>query len=136
MSLGTKMLVMMLVISIGLFFVMPDASEVGQLPMGFFGSTVETEDGEQILVRNDSLAGSVDTELEGSGGSFVGSVMGYVSDFIRVNTVTRTIMSIFFAPYVFMILIEAPIEIQFLIAGVWSVMYIVATVSFIRGKDY
>jgi hypothetical protein len=68
--------------------------------------------------------------------SFFGTVtgaLGFISDFIRVGLYIATLIT--FTPAVLLSTLHAPIGIIVLVGGVWTMMYILALVGFIRGRD-
>lgn len=137
-ALGTKMFVMMAVITIVLWFAMPDemsSADNSHLVTGFYGIRMPNQSfsNETVTFDNQSLtAGLDDSNSTGIGTG----VVGFISDYIRLQTWARTILTVFLAPMVFMAVVKAPAIITALFGVVWVIMYVIAIASFIRGRDF
>jgi hypothetical protein len=139
MALGTKMFVIMACITVVLWFAMPAemSSQENGTVTGFFGADLPDPNSTNGTVTFNGTAFT--TGLDGSNSSdipIISGVINMVSDFIRVESWTRTLLSIFLAPMVFMAVIQAPVIFVAMFGIVWVMMYVIAIASFIRGRDF
>lgn len=144
-ALGLKMVVIMACVNIVCMFAIPNFMG-GNYMLDFLGinttnvsgynnitnSTASATDG-LIIINNTSYSGIQATG--GISGAITGT-LGFISDYVRVTQFVGTIFSILYAPAVLLVGLNAPIGITLLIGGVWTIMYVIAILGFVRGRDF
>lgn len=136
MGLLLKMAVIMMSITAVLWIAMPtETCGSGSNPLTFLavnynGTCSNVSSGS--ITTSSNLSDSVNAN---SSGVVTYGTFGFISDYARVMQAVTFLMQIFYAPAYFMMITQAPIELQLLVTGIWTVMYIIGIISFIRGKD-
>jgi hypothetical protein len=144
MALGTKMVVLMACINIVCLFAIPNFM-AGDYMLDFLGintsqiqgynnatNSTASSSGE-ITIDNTTYSG---IQATGQATNIVTGSLGFISDYIRIAQFVGTLFSILYAPAVLLATLQAPIGITLLIGGVWTIMYVIAILGFIRGRDF
>jgi hypothetical protein len=133
------MFVIMAVITVVLWFAMPTemSSQNNGTVTGFFGANLPNSslsNGTAPFNGTAFISGLDDSNS--SNIPIISGVINTVSDYMKVQSWVRTILSIFLAPMVFMAVIQAPTIFVAMFGIVWVMMYVIAIASFIRGRDF
>jgi hypothetical protein len=138
-ALGTKMFVIMACITVVLWFAMPTemASQENGTVTGFFGARLPNPNltNGTVTFNGTAFTSGLD-DSNATSIPIISGVINTVSDYMKVQSWVRTILSIFLAPMVFMAVIQAPSILVALFGIVWVLMYVIAIAGFMRGRDF
>jgi len=138
MGVGTRLLIMVLAIDLFLFVGTDLSKSFAINTLGKFGMTLDQNG--KITVAEETAKTIIQSWLssifELSVGAIVGYLLGGVVGLVSASLVMGLFGDFIFAPVKLMQLTNMPWQLTLIVGGIWSVLFIMACLDWVRGVEY